>query len=86
MHVRMWQIDTWDWQYSNRPWEVVRRFITELDRVGGGVVLMHDIQQQTVEALPAILDVVRQRGLTVVRETALLADKYLPQSDAGRVG
>lgn len=47
---------------------------------------MHDIQQQTVEALPAILDVVRQRGLTVVRETALLADKYLPQSDAGRVG
>ena len=74
--LMMWQVDTWDWKYRGRPWEVVQRFRAELGATHGGALLMHDIHLHSAEALPAILDVVRQAGLQVVSTEALLADKY----------
>lgn len=75
--LMMWQVDTWDWKYASDPVSVVRRFAKELDaRKSGGTVLMHDIHPQGAEALPGVLDVVRQRGFRLVREEALLGTKY----------
>lgn len=80
--VMMWQVDTWDWRYVADPVSVVARFIAEWDASHGGSILAHDIQPQLVEALPGILDVLRQRGVRLVTEAELLATKYRAASAA----
>jgi peptidoglycan/xylan/chitin deacetylase (PgdA/CDA1 family) len=74
--LMMWQTDTWDWRHFTRPEIVVETFKRELGESGGGVVLMHDVHEQTVEALPGVLDVIRQHRMPVVSDQELLTQKY----------
>lgn len=74
--VMMWHIDSTDWKHSDRPDLVVKRFRTDVMRLGGGVLLMHDVHPQTIWALPGILDVIRQQDLTIARDDHVLARKY----------
>jgi peptidoglycan/xylan/chitin deacetylase (PgdA/CDA1 family) len=74
--VMMWHIDSTDWKQHDRPDLVVKRFRAEVMRLGGGVVLMHDVHPQSVWALPGILEVIRQQKLTITRDDYVLARKY----------
>lgn len=53
-------LDIRDWDGPASPAQIVERVRIHLQ--DGGVVLLHDVQQTTLEALPAIIDVVHQDG------------------------
>jgi peptidoglycan-N-acetylglucosamine deacetylase len=57
-HV-IWTTDTFDWKPSTTR-EIVNRALAVKP---GGIILMHDGAQQTLDALPAILDGLAERGL-----------------------
>jgi peptidoglycan/xylan/chitin deacetylase (PgdA/CDA1 family) len=66
----IWTTDTFDWQ-DGPVSEVVDK---ALDVEAGGIILMHDGAQRTVDALPAILDGLAERGLCagqIVESTAV---------------
>lgn len=56
----LWTLDTIDWQNPS-PATIVGRIVPRA--VGGGIVLMHP-KPQSLEALPAVIDGVREKGLT----------------------
>jgi hypothetical protein len=45
---------------------VARRAISRIEAKGKGVLLLHDIHQRTVEALPVILKELKERGFRIV--------------------
>ena len=51
----MWNVDSMDWA-DPVPKSIAERVLTEVDRTGRGVILFHDIQGRTVQALPLVLD------------------------------
>lgn len=61
----MWNIDSMDWA-DPLPESIVDRTIRELEKKKRGILLFHDIHNQTVKALPDILDALAARGYRVV--------------------
>jgi len=55
----IWTTDTFDWKESSPQQLLDRALAVE----PGGIILMHDGQQRTIDALPAILDGLAERGL-----------------------
>ena len=77
----MWTVDPSDYLLDGQPEDIVRG-VAGTDgtgRRGGGdeVVLLHDNQGQTAEALPEIIDRYEKSGRRFVGVDELLADKYL---------
>ncbi|MBV8469658.1 MAG: polysaccharide deacetylase family protein [Burkholderiaceae bacterium] len=62
-HLRLvlWNVDSLDWADPS-PASIVQRVMTELDRAGRGIVLMHDIHAQSAEALPLLIKELKARG------------------------
>lgn len=61
-----WNIDTLDWKLRN-PAVLLPYAIRELDAVGGkGIVLFHDIQEQTIVIIRDFISELRERGYTLV--------------------
>ena len=48
------------------PREVARRAVQRLEHKGKGILLLHDIHQRTVDALPSILAELKSRGFKIV--------------------
>jgi peptidoglycan-N-acetylglucosamine deacetylase len=73
----MWTVDTLDWsgQSSSQILEIVQRDITP-----GGIILQHNFQSEarlldgTVEALPLIIDDLKEKGYQFVTVQTLLAN------------
>jgi peptidoglycan/xylan/chitin deacetylase (PgdA/CDA1 family) len=63
----VWSIDadSLDWTFTT-PEKLVERTMGELEKVGKGIILLHDIKAVTVRALPALLAQLKQRGFRVV--------------------
>lgn len=61
----MWNVDSMDWA-DPVPESIVDRTIRELEKQKRGILLFHDIHNQTVEALPDILTQLAERGYRVV--------------------
>ena len=57
----LWNIDSKDWA-DPVPLSIADRVVTTFDRERRGIMLFHDIQRRTVEALPRILDELQKRG------------------------
>jgi peptidoglycan/xylan/chitin deacetylase (PgdA/CDA1 family) len=76
--VILWSCDSRDWVHVGHPERIVEEARVSLRPGRGGVVLMHDIHPQTVEALPGLIALVAELGLTVVPLEALLDSKYGP--------
>lgn len=69
MPVILWNVDTLDWK--DRVAKIVaQRAVSEARP--GSIILMHDIYSSTVDAVPAIIKGLRQRGFTVVTVSQLL--------------
>jgi peptidoglycan-N-acetylglucosamine deacetylase len=65
--LMVWSIDadSLDWTFTT-PDKLIERTMTELERVGKGILLMHDIKAVTVRALPALLAQLKLRGFRIV--------------------
>lgn len=64
----MWTVDTLDWQNHSTP--AIMKNIQEQLRPGG-IILMHDIHQTSVEALPSVLEFLKSQGYEIVTVSEL---------------
>jgi hypothetical protein len=63
-----------DWRKISAK-EVARRAISRIEAKGKGVLLLHDIHERTVEALPIILKELKERGFRIVQVVPSSADR-----------
>jgi peptidoglycan-N-acetylglucosamine deacetylase len=75
MYRLMWTIDSNDWALRDQPESIVTNLAQNTPE-GRGVILLHDTQPQTVEALPKILDNYKEAGYNFTTVRDLLAEKY----------
>ena len=73
-----------DW-HKLGPREVARRAVQRLEYKGKGILLLHDIHQRTVEALPLILEELKARGFRVVHVVPASAERASDRHDSGGV-
>ena len=57
----MWNVDSQDWA-DPVPSSIADRVVRIVEAEKRGIVLFHDIQQRTVEALPLVLEALQARG------------------------
>jgi peptidoglycan-N-acetylglucosamine deacetylase len=74
-------LDSFDFRTKN-PDKVIAAVMTKLDKRGKGIVLLHDFQQSTAVALPALLLQLKAKGFKVVHLKAKDSVTTLPQYDA----
>jgi peptidoglycan/xylan/chitin deacetylase (PgdA/CDA1 family) len=76
-----------DWRRLE-PGEVARLALSRLESKGKDILLLDDIHERTVEALPTILEELKARGFRIVHvvparpgrpNTATTADEWLPK-------
>jgi peptidoglycan/xylan/chitin deacetylase (PgdA/CDA1 family) len=64
----LWNVDSEDWKNKldngspNTPQTVVDNVIAQLKPRGRGIILFHDIQRRTAEALPLMLKRLKEEG------------------------
>jgi hypothetical protein len=58
-------IDSFDFK-TRKAEQVVTNVMTKLDKLGKGIILMHDFQKHTAEALPTLLQKLKAGGYKVV--------------------
>ena len=72
---------TWSADFVADDWtrikdsEVARRAISRIEARGKGILLLHDIHQRTVLALPEILNELKSRGYKIVHVVPAAADR-----------
>jgi peptidoglycan/xylan/chitin deacetylase (PgdA/CDA1 family) len=60
-----WNMDSEDWKVRD-PHRLFLNVLSELDRARGGIILFHDIHEQTVIVLPHVLAELRARRMKTV--------------------
>lgn len=75
MYPVMWNIDPRDWALEGHP-DLIVDNVVQSTPSDGGIVLLHDTQRQTVDALPGILDYYLTTGFEFTEVRNLLAEKY----------
>ncbi|MBR0828035.1 polysaccharide deacetylase family protein [Bradyrhizobium manausense] len=73
-------IDSFDFKAS-KPEKIVDTVMKKLDSKGKGILLMHDFQKHTAEALPALLQKLKAGGYKVVAMRAKAPVATLPEYD-----
>lgn len=73
-------IDTFDFK-GPKPDALVKHVMALLEKRGKGIVLMHDIQPHTAQALPEILKQLKAKDYKVVQLTAKAPVQTLPEYD-----
>lgn len=67
--IALWSIDTYDWQHlnPNATFEKVKANVKP-----GSIILMHDIHQESADALPRVMEFLDEEGYEFVTMTELL--------------
>src|ERR1700730_1477432 len=73
-------IDSWDFKIK-KPDELTKSLIGKLNKLGKGIVLMHDFQKVTSIALPPILGQLQQNGFKIVHMVPKGTLTTIPQYD-----
>ena len=73
-------IDSFDFKIK-KPEELTRSLIGKLNKLGKGIILMHDFQKGTATALPQILGELQKNGFKVVHMVPKGTLSTLPQYD-----
>lgn len=71
----LWSNNTGDWQAKDPKW-IVNRVLSDVQP--GDIILLHEDRRETLEAMPQILDGLRQRGLRAVTVTELMKASGYP--------
>ena len=74
-------LDSFDFKKDSTPDKIVNTVMTKLDKLGKGIILMHDFQKHTAEALPTLLRRLKAGGYSVVQMTAKTKLQTLPDYD-----
>ena len=94
-HIVVFGADVWasDW-LPMTPAEELQLILSRIERIGNGIVLLHDIKAQTAAMLPAFLRELKRRGYRIVhvvpagnrRQSSLEPTKSLafPQDNSWR--
>ena len=75
-----WNMDSQDWRIRD-PHKLFLNVLAELDRAKHGIILFHDIHEQTVIVLPHVLAELRARGMTPVVFVAAPLPASAPHGD-----
>ncbi|MGA9090268.1 MAG: polysaccharide deacetylase family protein [Bradyrhizobium sp.] len=73
-------LDSFDFRAKNAE-QIVNTVMTKLDKQGKGIILMHDFQKHTAEALPTLLRRLKAGGYKVVQMKAKAPFETLPEYD-----
>jgi peptidoglycan/xylan/chitin deacetylase (PgdA/CDA1 family) len=73
-------LDSFDFKARN-PQQVIDVTMKKLDKLGKGIILMHDFHKHTAEALPELLSKLKAGGYKVVKMVAKAPVQSLPQYD-----
>ena len=73
-------LNSFDFKARN-PQQVIDVTMKKLDKLGKGIILMHDFHKHTAEALPALLRKLKTEGYKVVQMKAKAPVQTLPQYD-----
>lgn len=74
MKTVLWTVDTIDWQKSATPEKIVQRV---RKGVGNGSLILAHPTDRTLQALPSLIEIVRQKGLHLLTVSELLSSKRL---------
>ncbi|MBV9562066.1 MAG: polysaccharide deacetylase family protein [Bradyrhizobium sp.] len=74
-------LDSFDFRRDSSPDKVVNTVMTKLDKLGKGIILMHDFQKHTADALPVLLRRLKAGGYKVVQMKAKTTLATLPEYD-----
>ena len=74
-------LDSFDFRSQNAD-QIVNTVMTKVDKLGKGIILMHDFQKLTGEALPTLLQRLKAGGYKVVHMKAKTPFDTLPEYDA----
>jgi peptidoglycan/xylan/chitin deacetylase (PgdA/CDA1 family) len=74
-------VDSNDFKSSSAE-QVIQNVMTKLDKQGKGIILMHDLQKHTAQALPTLLRRLKAGGYKVVHMKAKTPFDTLPEYDA----
>src|SRR6202047_3154723 len=77
-------LDSFDFRAQN-PAQIVNTVMTKLDKQGKGIILMHDFQKHTAEAMPTLLRRLKAGGYKVVLMKARTQVATLPDYDEAMV-
>ena len=73
-------LDSFDFKLR-RPEQVIKSVMTKLEKRGKGIVLMHDFQHATAEALPELLRQLKAKGFKIVHMVPKDPVTTLPKYD-----
>jgi peptidoglycan/xylan/chitin deacetylase (PgdA/CDA1 family) len=73
-------LDSFDFKAKNAQ-QVIDVTMKKLDKLGKGIILMHDFHKHTAEALPTLLRKLKEGGYKVVQMKAKAPVQTLPQYD-----
>jgi len=74
-------LDSFDFRRDSTPDKIVNTVMTKVDKLGKGIILMHDFQKRTAEALPTLLRRLKAGGYKVVQMKAKTTLETLPEYD-----
>ena len=74
-------LDSFDYRKNSTPDKVVQNVMGKLDKLGKGIVLMHDFQKHTADALPELLRRLKAGGYKIVQMKAKAPAQTLPEYD-----
>jgi peptidoglycan/xylan/chitin deacetylase (PgdA/CDA1 family) len=77
-------LDSFDFRAKNAD-QIVTTVMTKLDKQGKGIILMHDFQKHTAEAMPTLLQRLKAGGYKVVLMKAKAPMQTLPEYDEALV-
>jgi peptidoglycan/xylan/chitin deacetylase (PgdA/CDA1 family) len=77
-------LDSFDFRAKDAA-QIVNTVMTKLDKQGKGIILMHDFQKHTAEALPTLLGRLKAGGYKVVQMKAKAPFQTLPEYDEALV-
>jgi peptidoglycan/xylan/chitin deacetylase (PgdA/CDA1 family) len=74
-------LDSFDFRRDSTPDKIVNTVMTKVDKLGKGIILMHDFQKRTAEALPTLLRRLKAGGYKVVLMKSKTTLQTLPEYD-----
>jgi peptidoglycan-N-acetylglucosamine deacetylase len=74
-------LDSFDYKKGSNAEKVVQTVMTKVDKLGKGIILMHDFQKHTAEALPELLRRLKAGGYKVVQIKAKAPVQTLAEYD-----
>jgi peptidoglycan/xylan/chitin deacetylase (PgdA/CDA1 family) len=75
-------LDSFDYRKDSTPEKIVSSVMTRLNKLGKGIILLHDFQKHTAEALPTLLRRLKAGGYKIVQMKAKTSVQTLPEYDA----